>query len=224
MAEERHEHAFAAARVLVGREPQQPALLEVLQRRAQLVAGEHGAGVAQAAALHRPLHRALVVRAVHAGQRRVVAHQAGRDLQRGEVARHDDHATPAGLRRLQVFQSLHPDAAAHRRHAAPPGACELEQADAQFAEVGARQRLLARRVQLREAQGDVAPGHVSAVAQQPVQQGADGAAQRALQAPRDARGQPCQTDAQPRGPLPRCHGRTLAGVGGSLLGFGHGPL
>ena len=49
-------------------------------------------------------------------------------------------------------------------------------------------------------------------------------AQRALQAPRDARGQPCQTDAQPRGPLPRCHGRTLAGVGGSLLGFGHGPL
>ncbi len=216
--------ALAAACVLVRREPQQPPLLEVLQGGTQLVAGEHRGGIAQAAALHRPLHRPLVVRPVHAGQRCVVAHQTRGDLQRREVARHDDDAAPAGLRCRQVLQAFDAHAAPHRRDATPPGTREFKQADAEFAETRAGQRVLPRRVQLGETQGDVAPGHVATVAHQREQHGADAAPQWTLQGPRQARGQPGQADAGPGGPLAQAQGRTRIGVGGSLLGVGHGPL
>jgi O-antigen ligase len=91
-AEERREHRVLAAHVLVRRVPQQPTLLEVAHRRADLLVGEHRAGVAQAAALDGPFHHRVAMAAVHAGQRDVVAHQAPTHLQCHEVPGYQQHS------------------------------------------------------------------------------------------------------------------------------------
>src|SRR5690606_35115690 len=96
-AEERHEHRVLAAHVLVWRVPEEATFLQMAHGGADVLVGEHRAGVLQTTALHRPFHHRIAVAAVHAGQRHVVAEQPAAHLQCHEVAGHQQHAAAFGL-------------------------------------------------------------------------------------------------------------------------------
>ena len=201
--EKGHEHAVAAAALLVRREPQDAAALEVLQRGAQLVAREHRAGVAKAAGLHRPLHRRIAMRAVHPGHGDVPAEQARTEFEVHEMRRDQQHAAALRAQRLEMLEAF--DRVARRvvGHAAPPCAQEFEQAEARLREVFARQRLARGRIEAGKAQGEVGLDHASARRQEMPQHGAERAARAALEPRRRACRAPSQRDAQPRAPMAR---------------------
>jgi hypothetical protein len=151
------------------------------------------------------------MRAVHAGERHVVAHQAATDFQRGEVPRDDDDAATGRARRLDVFQALDDEAApSHRCDRAPPRAREFEQADAQRREVRAQQVLARARIQFGETQREVACGDAPALRHRVPQQAAERAAQPLLQPPGQARHRRHRPDAQPGGPVAWSQRRAFA--------------
>lgn len=219
-AEEGHEHAVTASRVLVRREPQQPALLEVPDRRTQCLPAEHRGGVAQATVQHGPFQCRLPVRAIHAGQRHAPGQHPSAGLQGREMARHDDHPAPRGAGGLDVLQALDHQPLSQRRHRPPPGPRELEQADAQRFEVLLQQARTGRVVELREAQREVAGGDVPAAAPGGMHQPSQAAANGALQPPRQAGQQRCQPDPEPRRPGARAERRRCVGC----VGLGHAPF
>src|SRR5690606_15933641 len=92
----------------------------------------------------------------------------------------------------------------------PPRAREFEQPDPDGGEVPLQQRLARGRVELREAQLQVARGHAAAGREGDAQQRAHGAAQRALQRPRQPGQQRHGADAEPGRPVPRSERRCVA--------------
>ena len=202
LAEERHVHAVAAARVLVGRVPQQAAALEVPRCATHILLGEHRVGVSRAAAQHRPFHRRVGVGPVHAGERHAgLAQQPAARFERGEVPGHHDHAAPACARGLEVFEAFDAQAAFQRLDRSPPGAAEFEQAGAERGEVFAQQSGAHAFVQSGETQREVARGDAPAFAQGGAQQRAEHrTTESTLQRPGQARGEREQADAAPRRP------------------------
>ena len=145
------------AEALVGRVPHDVAVLQSLDQRAHIIARNRAPGLHRAPRVHEFADQQVLRRPVHHVERQARGERAAADLDGIEMRRQQQHAAPGGLRRLEMLEAGHqrdaPDAFVRR----PPADRGLEQRAAEAGEVFAQDRRALRRVQLRQAQLDVAP-------------------------------------------------------------------
>ncbi len=202
-AEERHHLGALAAVGLVGRVPDDAAALEHADHVADAVARDQAGSRSAAAPLHELLDQRVLRGLVHHPQGPRIRHEAGLHLEHREVRNQQDHATPLGLRAIDVLQALDLRQRQQPLAGGPPGQRGLADRDADAAEVLAQDPFALGLGELGQAQREIAARDAPLRQRQAERERAERAAHLQQAGIRQAGERPQQADREPGRPVLR---------------------